>query len=391
MAGLTKRNGNYYVTWYANNKRYKRSLFTRNRREAERRLAKFEQEQNQGIDDRFTRHRKRPLVEHVNDYYAFQISKRITPKQANQVRMRLTRILDMARIRFISDLTESSITEAVSSLRILPQTKKKSTKKLPLASPRTRNGYLRAVLQFCNWLVRDRRMLNNPLVGMKEENEEVDLRHEREPLTEEQFRELHHTASTSQEIIEGYDGRTRAAIYLLAYATGLRRREMASLTPESFDLDPDAPTVTVEAAFSKHRRRDVIELPKVVVPLLEIGSVQPGERIFPRLGRRKTHKMLRLDLEAASISYRTEDGKFRDLHALRHAYITRVWQAGAAPNVARTLARHSDLRATMRYSHTRRHEQRSIVDRMNGFPKPPSMDDAEVLGEVDPGDARPPK
>lgn len=75
-----------------------------------------------------------------------------------------------------------------------------------------------------------------------------------------------------------------------------------------------------------------------------------------------------------------------------HAYIMCVWQAGAARMWhGRSPARHSDLRATMRYSHTRRHEQRRVVDRMNGFPKPPSMDDAEVLGEVDPGDARPPK
>lgn len=391
MAGIYKRNGIYYLTWYVNKKRKKRSLETRNRAEAERKRAKFERQQNQGIDDRFARHRKRPLIEHLDEYYAYQIAKRITPKQADQVRMRITRILDIAKIQFFSDLTESSITTTISSLRVLSQSKKKPTKELPFTSPRTRNGYLRAVLQFCNWLVRDRRMLDNPLVGMKEENEEVDLRHEREPLTEEQFLELHRTASMSQMVIEGYDGRTRAAIYLLAYATGLRKSEMASLMPGSFNLDPDTPIVTVEAAFSKHRRRDVIELPKAVVPLLGINQLKPSEPIFPHLAQRKTHKMLRLDLEAASIAYRTEQGKYRDLHSLRHAYITRVWQAGAAPNVARTLARHSDLRATMRYSHTRRDEQRRIVDRMNGFPKPPVADDPEDQDEGDPGNGQPSK
>jgi integrase len=204
-------------------------------------------------------------------------------------------------------------------------------------------------------------------------------------LTEEQFLELHRTATKSEVVIEGYDGETRAAIYLLAYATGLRRSEMASLTPRSFDFDPDAPTVTVEAAFSKHRRQDVIELPKVVVPLLGIDRFNPDEPIFPRLAQRKTHKMLRLDLEAASISYQSEAGKYRDFHALRHAYITRAWQAGTAPNVARTLARHSDLRATMRYSHTRRDEERRIVDQMNGFPKLPGDDEPENPEEETPG------
>jgi hypothetical protein len=42
---------------------------------------------------------------------------------------------------------------------------------------------------------------------------------------------------------------------------------MASLTRESFDLSSDEPTVTVEAAYSKRRRRDTIVLPKEVVPL----------------------------------------------------------------------------------------------------------------------------
>ncbi len=227
-------------------------------------------------------------------------------------------------------------------------------------------------------------MLDNPLIGMKEENEAVDLRHEREPLTEEQFLELHRTATKSEVVIEGYDGETRATIYLLAYATGLRRSEMASLTPRSFNFDPDAPTVTVEAAFSKHRRQDVIELPKVIVPLLGVDCSKPDEPIFSA-PHRKTHKMLRLDREAASISYQSETGKYRDFHALRHAYITRVWQAGAAPNVARTLARHSDLRATMRYSHTRRDEERRIVDRMNGFPKLPAEDEPENPEEETPG------
>jgi hypothetical protein len=60
---------------------------------------------------------------------------------------------------------------------------------------------------------------------------------------------------------------------------------------------------------------------------------------------------------------------------LRHAYITRVWKAGASPIVARSLARHSDLRETMRYSHVTREEQRKIADNLSGIPKPPKPDD----------------
>jgi site-specific recombinase XerD len=101
---------------------------------------------------------------------------------------------------------------------------------------------------------------------------------------------------------------------------------------------------------------------------------KPDDPIFPKLAGRKTHKMLRRDLEAASIPYVTENGKFHDLHSLRHAYITRLWNAGATPVVARTMARHSDLRETMRYSHTNRNEERKIADRIGSFLEHPEPD-----------------
>ena len=46
-------------------------------------------------------------------------------------------------------------------------------------------------------------------------------------------------------------------LYTLAVSTGLRAGEIRSLTPTSFDLDADSPTVTVAAAYSKRRREDV--------------------------------------------------------------------------------------------------------------------------------------
>ena len=55
-------------------------------------------------------------------------------------------------------------------------------------------------------------------------------------------------------------GKDRHALYLTAVGTGLRAAELASLTPRSFKLDEVHPTVTVEAACSKHRREDVLPL-----------------------------------------------------------------------------------------------------------------------------------
>ena len=56
------------------------------------------------------------------------------------------------------------------------------------------------------------------------------------------------------------EGTTRGMLYRFATMTGLRAAELASLTPASFDLVADMPTVTLEAGYSKRRREDVLPL-----------------------------------------------------------------------------------------------------------------------------------
>ena len=53
--------------------------------------------------------------------------------------------------------------------------------------------------------------------------------------------------------------------------------------------------------------------------------------------------MLRRDLEAAGIPYRTAEG-IADFHALRHTYASRLVRHGVSVKVAQDLARHSDPR-----------------------------------------------
>ena len=45
------------------------------------------------------------------------------------------------------------------------------------------------------------------------------------------------------------EGTTRGMLYRFATMTGLRAAELASLTPASFDLAADTPTVTLEAGY----------------------------------------------------------------------------------------------------------------------------------------------
>ena len=100
------------------------------------------------------------------------------------------------------------------------------------------------------------RIDRNPVAGLDRLNNQVDVRHKRRALKPDEFAKLLKSARESKKNVQAYPGPLRAQVYLLSYLTGLRRKELASLTPRSFALEKTPPILTVEAACSKHRRGD---------------------------------------------------------------------------------------------------------------------------------------
>lgn len=139
-------------------------------------------------------------------------------------------------------------------------------------------------------------------------------------------------------------------LYAMAAYTGLRASELASLTHASLDLSEPA-SVSVEAAYSKRRRRDILPLHhSLAVRLRPWVASRPTDRpLWP--GRwanaQKAAAMLRFDLEAAGVPYIDAKGRFADFHALRHKFITNMVKSGVMPKAAQMLARHSTIDLTM--------------------------------------------
>ncbi len=109
----------------------------------------------------------------------------------------------------------------------------------------------------------------------------------------------------------------------MPYMTGLRKNELASLTPESFDLKSSMPTITVESPISKHRKKEVLPIHADIARLVRdwLKDIKPSKQLFPLLDKRKTWLMIKHDLKAAGIPYRTAEG-VADFHAAgRHTYI----------------------------------------------------------------------
>ena len=195
-------------------------------------------------------------------------------------------------------------------------------------------------------------------------------------------------------------GAERAMLYRLAVGSGLRANELRSLTRASFALEGVDPSVTVEAGYSKHRRRDVQPiLPSLAAALkTHLANKLPNAPAFTMPRPERVVKMFRADLadaraawmesrrmpasphhstsdasegEGEFLSYRDAAGRYADFHSLRHSFISALASGGVHPKTAQTLARHSTITLTMdRYSHTCRGEAAAALQALPDLSQP---------------------
>ncbi|MCG8451074.1 MAG: site-specific integrase, partial [Pirellulales bacterium] len=267
---------------------------------------------------------------------------------------------------------------------------------------KTSNYYLAAFKQFCTWLETDGRVpkKNNPVEHLSAINAETDVRWERRAISPEEFVRLIKAAATGPDV-QCMCGPDRAMLYIVAAWTGYRRKELASITLKSFNLDSEPATVQVKASHSKRRKNDIVPLHPMVAQQLKDwlalkGNVKRDEPLFNLRSKsgalRRTSKMMRLDLERARLAwveeaqtdkerkqreesdflqYRDENGMYADFHANRHTFITNLAKAGVHPKLAQSMAGHSDVNLTMGiYSHVEVAEQAEAV---SSLPAPPTL------------------
>jgi integrase len=379
-----------------------------------------------GLGDPYAEHRKRPLVKHLADFRQELEARDNVPRYISEVISRLTALLEGCGFVFIQDLNASRVMDWLADLRRKGQprvplepgkewfTPKEAAAVLGLkpgsvasavrrnrlaasgqgkarrfprgtvealqdrmcqgASVATSNQYLTHVKSFCRWLVKDRRMGNNPLAHLEAGNEQVDRRHDRRELTADELRKLLQATQSSDWVFRGLTGRDRFHLYAVACGTGFRASGLASLTPESFYLDASRPTVTLAARRNKARKPCVQPLPQEVAALLRdyLKDRPAGQPVWGGTWARdgKGAEMLRTDLEAAGIPYEIPgpDGPlYADFHALRHSYITALGRGGVDLRTAQELAGHSTPVLTARYSHRHLYDLASAVEKLPSF------------------------
>ena len=368
----------YTVEWFDWQGRRKRTSGGADRDSAEALGAKLEADEMQrrrGLLDpaaeRFAAQGRLKIRKHLADFRAALEARGNTPQHSQETYSQALKLIESCGAEYPADLTASAVQEALRSMRDEGR------------SLGTCNHYLRSIKSFSRWTQRDKRTREDTLTTLKAYNAATDPRHVRREASADELVWLILTTERRTRPEHSLSGPDRAIVYRLALGTGFRAKELRSLTPESFNLETDPPTVTPGHAKNDKLTPQPIrrELADLLRPWLAVRPVR--EWIFARLPL-KTARMLRADLKAARaawiesvpdgperearersdfLRYENAAGEVFDFHATRHTYISAIVAGGASVKVAQELARHSTPTLTIgRYAHTRLHDLTAALE-----------------------------
>lgn len=261
-----------------------------------------------------------PLAEHLRDYLAdLKAQGRARGYLVHQEGY-VKRLLDACGWRLPRDVTPDGFATWRARQRL---------------APRTLNHYLAGVGSFFEWMRRHGRISANPLASVGR----VETRGRercRRALTPDEARRL--VAAAGE----------RAALYLVALRTGLRRGELHALLWSDVGIDSPRPFVQVRASTSKNHKAAVLPLAHEAADALRElrESSTSSRRVFAGLLPKEGLDFLKADLLEAGIAFEDPERGRVDFHALRHTFCSHLHACGVGQRIAQDLMRHSDPRLT---------------------------------------------
>jgi site-specific recombinase XerC len=224
-------------------------------------------------------------------------------------------------------------------------------------APKTLNEYLATLSAFWTWLRKQRRVMVNPFELVERVDTRGKERIRRRALPDVQIVRLLQVAGKNQ------------LAYMLPLHAGLRRNEAKCLRWCDLVFGENGGLLSLPAAVSKNRKEQPLPLHKELATALlqnkpkdaKIGDLVLGNGV-PKM------KEFRQDLEKAGILFLDELGQRMDYHALRTTFITRLSRLKVHPRLAMELARHSEMRLTMKtYTDVGQLPLQELVDGLPGF------------------------
>lgn len=201
-------------------------------------------------------------------------------------------------------------------------------------APKTLNEYLNAMNTFLNWMVKQARIAENPLIRV----EKVDIRgrqQKRRAMTDKEFERL-------LAVSEDY-----RLFYLTAVYTGLRLGELQGMIWSEVKVkDEENPRIVIPANRTKNRQEAVLPLHSKLAEYLSEASenAKRSDLVFPQYVN--PSRRFRRHLKEAGIPVIDETGRKLDFHSLRYTFATRLAKKGVSQRLAQELMRHSDPKLT---------------------------------------------
>jgi integrase len=179
-------------------------------------------------------------------------------------------------------------------------------------------------------------------------------------LTEEELGRLLQACATSRNT-------SLLAIVVLAVNTGMRKREILTMTWEHVDLTSDyGINARVELHQTKNGKPRGVPLNRVCVDVLTELEPNPEQRVGPlfkgRDGMAKTQ--MRTAFETACKRAGILHCRFHDL---RHTAASHFVMRGRSLQEVKEVLGHSDFRMTLRYAHLSPQHLRSAVEALDGL------------------------
>lgn len=333
-----------------------------------------------GLIDRMAAHRKTAMDTHLQTFKAHLGDKCNTQDHIDKTISRCRRIIKEMDAKIVADITDEGVDSSLVGFRRAGM------------SLSTSNGYFRAMRTFCRWLVRSKRIRENPIAGMScIRVTDADRKQRRRNLSDAEIQVLVNAARRSPEPFMGLVGPNRAMLYIVAVNTGLRASELASLTPESFELDGEHPMVRCQGGYTKNGAEAVLPLRRDVVEMLTdwLADKPEGQSVWSGKWASQRHgaEMIRIDLTAAHVDYEDTQGRVVDFHALRHTFISNLARAGVHPRSAQILARHSTIDLTMNvYTHINMSDLADDIESLPTVAEANVVASSETIATLKPAD-----
>ena len=343
MAGVRSkpRTNGKYQGWFVNYSGARVFFTGTHSRTETRRIAEKLEDEHRGIRLGYRpvpaateRHRGRPVAEVVQEYLAWgnaQGGRGGRPWGAEHGYMRGLHLkwwTECLELHTLADLHDC-LSRVESALRELSEGGK---------AGKTVNNHAEALRAFARWAEGRGFLSHNPLKGLRKFDDTPTMR--RRAMT-----------GTEIEALLEHCPPERRMLYRVALASGLRARELRSLTVA--DLDIERGGLQLHAAWTKNRKPGLQPLPKAM--LRELAETADGKEPGEPLLHVPYHpsEQFKADLKRADIPQCTAEGKL-DFHALRTTYVTLVIESGATVKEAQALARHATPGLTLNgYARTR--------------------------------------